>query len=86
MDEILLLNVKGRDSLTAKTRADAAGVLIRLDDEGRPDWWAELRLGEADLVLLLAATRRASGPAEEPSDDVAIVDKNGQPLFDSPTP
>ena len=85
MDEILL-NVKGRDSLTAKARADDAGVLIRLDDEGRPDWWAELRLGEADLVLLLAATRRASGPAEEPFDDLVVVDEYGQPLFDSPTP
>ena len=39
-------------------RPDSLGVLLRVEDEARPDFWAELRLSEGDLARLLEEVRQ----------------------------
>lgn len=46
------LPVKGRGRLTAQLQMADGRVIVRLDDQSRPDWWAEVHLDGAALVLL----------------------------------
>jgi hypothetical protein len=47
------LPAHGRGHLTAHAQPDERGVTIRLDDDRRLDWWAEVRLPVSALTALL---------------------------------
>lgn len=48
----LNLSVKGRGQLSARLVCCDGRVYVRLDDAMRPDWWAEVQLDGAALVVL----------------------------------
>lgn len=54
----IVLPVRGRGRLTAGVSTTRGGVIIRIDDDARPSFWAEVELSEAALVALLDQVRR----------------------------
>jgi hypothetical protein len=47
------LQVTGRGKLTAVAHVSKDGVVIRLDDDANPEFWAEVRLGDGVLAGLV---------------------------------
>lgn len=65
--EPILLTVSGRGRLVAEATASAAGCTIRVDDDARPEFWAEIRLSAADLRQFLARVEAAQDEVD-PAD------------------
>jgi hypothetical protein len=43
------LSIKGRGRLTARALVYPGVLVVRMDDDARPDWWAEIALTRDDL-------------------------------------
>lgn len=49
-------------------RPDAGGLVIRVDDAQRPDFWVELVLSESQLLRMLAKVHRLAHSETRPPD------------------
>jgi hypothetical protein len=68
MHEKTVLSVRGRGKLEAYARPDEAGVTVYLDNGRDLEFWADVRLTEAQLRdLLRQVTECQMGMEEEPT-------------------
>jgi hypothetical protein len=68
MFEPTAVTVAGRGKLVGTAQPDECGVTVRLDDERRPDWWAEVRLTGQQLADLLGQVRLCEEAMAAPCD------------------
>lgn len=70
-----IVPVKGRGLVGGRVSFifQGDGLVVRVDDDERPEWWLEMRISETRLLRLLAGLHRHlhNGDLPRPSEDVA---------------
>ena len=64
------IKITGRGKLVAEAKVESEAVVIRIDDEARPEFWAEVRLTSAQLETLLEEIELKCG--EEAADALSV--------------
>jgi len=57
------VHVAGRGKLRATATATRHGVLIRLDDDRNPEFWAEVMLSEGQVIDMAQQVEKAKAEA-----------------------